>query len=106
MRLYVADEYGHKTYISSAAQHRLELPQYFIIRCALCGEEKQFHRNDVIAEPATGATVGGAIVGGLVGLLGGPLGLILGGLAGGLVGTNSDNADIQRAKRFNDEYAP
>lgn len=104
MRLYVICPHcNNKIYLASSAERRIQLPRYFVVTCSNCRKESQHPRNKVIAEPITGAVIGGAFLGGLVGLLGGPLGVVLGAIVGGGAGAGADNDEIVRARRFNEE---
>ena len=90
--------------LSLAVERRSQIDQFFTVRCPFDGQTHHYTRQDVIAEPTVGASIGGAVVGGLIGaVLGGPLGaLVLGGI-GVLTGSSAEEQDRRRVRQFNEE---
>jgi hypothetical protein len=101
MRLVVSCPYdGQHIVLRWVVDSREQLPYSFEATCP-SAHTYEYTRSDVSAESTPGALAGLAVLGGVVGLLGGPLGLVLGGVVGGAVGANAEEADRQRAERFN-----
>jgi uncharacterized protein YcfJ len=102
MKLYViCPTTNRRIYLSLIVERRSQIYSVFTIQCPYDRQVHSFRREDVRAEPTLGGSIGGAIIGALIGgLLGGPLGLILGGGAGLMFGSNVDEEERRRVRRF------
>ena len=102
MRLFVkCPVSNNKLYLESGKYSRQSLPLEFTIKCPYDNSIHSYQRNDIIAEPEGGASIGAAILGGIVGLIGGPLGLIAGGLIGAVIGNKIEQSDDALSQEFN-----
>lgn len=104
MRLYViCPNTNQRIYLSFVVERRSQIYESFTVRCPYDEQTHSYGREDVEAEPTIGSSIGGAILGGIVGgLLAGPIGAILGGGAGLLMGSNAEEEERRRVRRFNE----
>lgn len=102
MRLYVlCPRTGNRIYLSLAADKKTEVYEFFTVYCPYDGQVHQYRREDVDAEPTTGASLGGAIIGGLIGaVVAGPLGAILVGGIGLATGSNAEQEERRKVQYF------
>lgn len=104
MKLFVKNSSNQKTYLNVAASSRQELarvignPNFQI-------NGRNYHVNNVCAEPSVNGTAAGAVLGGILGLLGGPVGVAVGGLLGGAVGQMNDTTEQKQIAFFNNSWA-
>lgn len=102
MRLYViCPTTGQRIYLALVVERRSEIDESFSVRCPHDQETHTYRREDVNAEPTFGASIGGAILGGILGgLIAGPLGAILVGGTGLFLGSNAEEEERRRVRRF------
>lgn len=102
MRFYVVcPNTRQRIFLSLSAERRSQIYEFFTVRCPYDDQTHEYRREDVVAIPTLGASIGGALLGGLLGaIVGGPLGLILGGGAGLVMGSNTEEEERRRVRRF------
>jgi len=103
MRFYaICPRRNLRIYLTFAVERRSQIDAAFTVKCPFDQEIHTFRREDVIAAPSLGASIGGAVLGGIIGaIVAGPLGAILGGGAGLLAGDTAEKEELQKVKNFN-----
>lgn len=101
MKLYVIDpDSEEKIYLKKIANTRSDLAK-LIGSAKFRLRKKEYHVNDVLAEPETNNSTPGIVVGGLFGLLGGPIGVAIGAMIGGVVANEPSEDDKLMVNMFN-----
>ena len=102
MRFYVlCPNTRQRISLSLYVERRSQIYEFFTVECPYDDQIHEYRREDVEAIPTIGASIGGALLGGLLGgIIGGPLGLILGGGAGLVMGSNVEEEERRRVRRF------
>jgi hypothetical protein len=102
MRLFViCPTTRQRIYLALVVERRSQIDESFTVRCPYDGQTHLYRREDVNAEPTLGASIGGAILGGILGgLIAGPLGAILAGGTGLFLGSNAEEEERRRIRRF------
>lgn len=104
MKLYVVcPNTDLRIYLSLIVERRSQIDEFFTVECPFDRQTHTYRRDEVEAEPASGASLSGAVLGGLIGaFVAGPLGALLLGGAGLALGANTEEEERRKVRQFNE----